>query len=1730
VRKFANLVMLFSLLFVTIPQAISQEKKESSPISGVLEYEASDYVDGIMKDERESASKTEVLKRQMNAFKAFTTGDFYTAYNEFEKVIRDNPKDLQAWFMLAIANSKIENKYDKVRQKKGYLAATNAYELATDPLTKAAALQLLSTLNSDLKAFYDKEVIKLGRKKIEDKLAELTTGYPKVFALYDTEVPEKADVGTACFSFTKSLSKANSVRHEDYISIQPQLKDMSVVAKNNRLCVSGMPFGSSYKVTLKKGLRGEGDYKLAEEQTVDLFIKHRAASIAFRERGYILPSKGPQLIPLKAINVPSVKIEVFRIPVHNLHSAIAQGDFLTQLYSWKVDQLKNEDGEMVAEGTFDCKGSMDQAIVSGLPLDKILGGKLEPGLYVIQAKAIDEPSYRDDAHATQWLVVSDIGLTTFSGPDGLHVNTRSLATAKEMSGVELKVIARNGRNLGSAKTDHHGNAHFDEKMLSGKDSNQPALIQASHEGKDFTFISLRKEGFDFSDRGVEGRDPAKKADAYVYTERGVYRPGETVNLTALLRDQHGKAMPKVPLTFRIFRPDGVEVFTQVTQDAGAGSHTLTLDTQANSYTGQWVAGVYLDPKGAEISRTTFQLDDFVPPRIEVKQVIAQKVIHPLETLEAAVDVRYFYGSVASDLNVEGLVELTEEKEPFEKWKGYRFGLEEETWTPLKFKSESTVTDDKGVAKLQTTITTKPDTTKMLSAKSIATVFEAGGRGRTVTAKTLFWHKPYAIGIQPQFEGENSPDNGHAKFNIIAVDETGALKKQSDLKYTLYEETHGFTWFRSSANWNYEVTIDEKPVGHGTVDLNNKEATALKVDAKFGYYRLEVMDEKTGVATSYRFHAGWGGTSELPDRPDMIEMSLDKETYKPGEKATLSLTSPFDGELAIVAIDESNYHEIHRGKATKKGTRVEIPLDHKILQKAGTYLMATVFRPGDVKSEKTAGRAIGLIWLDAKGSMPKIDLSLDAPKISRPEKEYEVKVCLKKHAKNPHATVAVIDEAVLQLTDFKTPDPFEYFFEQTKLAYVYRDSYGQLINPFGARPGDFKVGGDGSERGALKNLPARTFKTISLISGIITDFTEGEEEDCAQTAKVMFALPEFAGRVRVMAVAWNDEATGSAATETLVREPVETNVALPRFLAPGDQTTLILDVHNLTEADGTFEVSIQGEGELSLLKDFSQTLKLTKDQMVHLPIEINAKNVGIGKLTVHIEGQGISLNKNWEIAVRSAVFEMTHRTSGVLKPGEKVALDSTLMANIKPTTSPAELSIGSMPTFGAERLRKEMRAYPYSCLEQLTSRLSTELYITPDHKDEARTLDIISQMVSLQHFDGPFSLWSVDGSVEPWLSLYAIDLLNKAQVDKYDVGEAVLNRGMGWIKERVRQNSSGSNSAELMPYAHYILAKQGQGSMGSLKYYVDNSQGGITNRVDCALIAGAFALYGDAQAAKVWFDKAIAATALKQGKGEFFETWLSDTAILVTVMAETVQNHPQLHDLAAQLSDMSGKSDYLSTFEKGWLIRASAAMASLGKSFKFTLGNETHGDKKPVMIDITAVQLAAKTELKNVGSGPLSYTLNVTGEPVDPSKVPNNGFDLSRELYTLDGEVVDPAAIKSGDLMIVLIKGELLEADTHQVMVVDLLPSGFEIETVKFSESSLKDKFSWMTELTELSRVEKRDDRFMAAFTLNSKDSFAAAYFVRALNPGTYKYPGAVVESMYRPQFNARTAEKVLTIK
>jgi uncharacterized protein YfaS (alpha-2-macroglobulin family) len=601
----------------------------------------------------------------------------------------------------------------------------------------------------------------------------------------------------------------------------------------------------------------------------------------------------------------------------------------------------------------------------------------------------------------------------------------------------------------------------------------------------------------------------------------------------------------------------------------------------------------------------------------------------------------------------------------------------------------------------------------------------------------------------------------------------------------------------------------------------------------------------------------------------------------------------------------------------------------------------------------------------------------------------------------------------------------------------------------------------------------------------------------------------------MAVAWNENAVGHAQSDVIIRDEIDLYLAMPRFLAPNDTAYIPAIVRNVEAKDGEYTLKVTSPTGTSEKK-----LTLNKGTEARVPFKQQFADSGVKTIQADLSGNQVNFARKYQIAVRQGIQVVAIQQYGILEPKQTLTLDAALLKDFQPKNSEVVLSVGAAPDLGRVQLIKELKGYPYYCLEQTTSRLLGFAASCTDNAQCAQDLNKgFNQLASLQKIDGSYALWSLDGTTQGWLTIYATDILHFVKQKGYTVPEALWANSLKWVTEAQNRSINRKGDVSIMAYAHYVLAKNKQGSLSLLRFFADNANNQIVLKSDMAFIGAAFAYYGDAKQAAVWFDKAINAPENNPEDYEVrFGSELRDSTILVTLLAETTQNHPKLLALANDLVNKSKGVRYLNTQEKAWLIRASLALKSLQKDYQFTLNQKTIQGQEPFRASFNVDKLKSAQQIVNTAQSPLFYSLTLVGEPTDVKVLTQDGFEIKREIYTPSGDLVSPLNFKSGDLYMVVIKGQRTKANLHHVILVDMLPAGFEIENAKLTDEIIAQNFSWLGSLTQASRIEGRDDRFVAAYELGQQSQINAAYLVRAVTSGSFQYPPVYIESMYQPQY------------
>jgi uncharacterized protein YfaS (alpha-2-macroglobulin family) len=1026
----------------------------------------------------------------------------------------------------------------------------------------------------------------------------------------DLTVEADADTPRACLKFTRKLSSQRNVHYEDYVRFEPEF-EAAFTARGRQLCITGMDFGRTYQTTILEGLPDVSGVRTERGEMFNVSIPDRRPSLSFSGASYILPSRGDRSLPLTAVNVAAADVKIMRINDRNLINEINAGRVSTLLSSWDTKRITSLAGETLWEGKIDIETEKNRTIKTHIPVGDILG-QPEPGIYIVMAVPTDRGRGYYYYEATQWMVVSDIGMTSLAGRDGLHVFLRSLQDAKSLAGTRLQLIARNNEVLGEATTDARGIARFDPGLLRGKDGAQPGAVMAFGESGEFNFLDLTKPAFDLTDRGVGGREEPGPIDGFVYTDRGVYRPGETVNIVTLLRDSGAMAEQGLPLKLRFLKPDGTEhVVVDVGDDdlQGGYHHALTLSKSAN--TGSWTVHALIDPKGPAVGTASFQVEDFVPERMEVALSSDAAYLTPGDATAVTVDAQFLYGAPGAGLMVESELILMQDRNPWPEMKGYQFGLVQDEWRPRREPLDPIKTDSKGLAKIPVALPERPDTSLPLKARLRVAVEEEGGRAVSRFVDIPVRASERAIGIRPRFERDWLENGTEAAFDVAVLDRDGNQVAAKGLQYQVYYEHYRYRWYTEDGRWRYRVLIDDEPVDGGSLDVAAGKAAKLGFSRKWGSYRLEVSDPETGAVTSARFRFGWFSAGTSADVPDKLQVTLEKPRYRVGETAKIHIRPPFAGEL-LMTVSGSKVYEVRNLSVPAEGMVVELPV--KAEWDAGAYVTATLFRTAESGKPYQPSRAIGLAWLGRDYGDRVLDVAIDAPDRIVPRQTIDVGVAIDNLTAGETAflTLAAVDVGILQLTNYKTPKPDDWYFGKRRLGMEIRDGYGYLIAAAEGAPVSIRSGGDAAAAGRhLGGLDASSVKTVSLFSGVVTVGADGR-------ATVPLEVPDFNGRLRLMAVAWTKSAVGSSDFDMTVRDPVVTQVTLPRFLAPGDEAQVTLSVHNLDGPEGEYRIAFDGTGAVAMEGD-NAPFTMSRDDRNKLIWKLSGEGVGVGALALSVEG-------------------------------------------------------------------------------------------------------------------------------------------------------------------------------------------------------------------------------------------------------------------------------------------------------------------------------------------------------------------------------------------------------------------------------------------------------------------------------------------------------------------------------
>ncbi|AHG49550.1 membrane protein (plasmid) [Rhizobium leguminosarum bv. trifolii CB782] len=1694
-------------------------------LSNDLIQQAHDYKDNLALTDGQQGQGVDSLTA--NARLDMTANNLTDALIAFHGALSITPDDADLWLETARAAISYGSTESSVTGQ-AVVDALNGYELTRTKPKRAEALSVLATAlerNANYRPALDAYKASLALVASDD----VQTAYVQLKATQGFRITEHtvdADSATprACVTFSEALIKTTD--YTPFVTLNGAAPK-ALETKDKQICVEGLTHGETYKIGFRTGLPSSVDEPLDAPVSIDVYIKDRSQMVRFTGDSFVLPSTARRGIPIVSVNMASANLKLYRIGDRAIAPLLTNSQFLSQLDGYSAQNIEDQNGELVWQGSIDIANELNKDIVTSFPVDEALPER-KPGIYVMTATGPNGPTQEWDSQATQWFLVSDIGVTTYAGTDGLNVFTRSLASAKPIAGVELQLLAKNNEVLGTATTDENGRATFTAGLIRGTAALTPAVITAKNGASDYVFLDMTRAGFDLSDRGVTGRAAPGAIDVLTFTERGIYRAGETVHAQALARDTDGNAIENLPLTFIFSRPDGVEDRRIVSQTSNLGGYSIDFATQENAMRGTWTMNIYTDPKGSAIASKSFLVDDFVPDRTDMEIKTEAKEIGPDTPATITIAGKYLYGAPAAGLTLEGNVVVKPTRESA-AYKGFLFGLadeeaSEDSRLPIDGLPEL---DENGEASTDLTVGDLPATTQLLNATVYISMQEAGGRAIERSLVLPVKSERASVGIKPEFSDE-LPENSIANFTVIGVDANGQKQESKGLRWKFYSLNREYQWYREGTAWKYEPVYTAEQVANGSVDAT-MDGGKISVPVKWGRYRLEVESpDADGPTSSVEFDAGWFVASTSTETPDGLEIALDKDSYKIGDTAKLKVTSRYGGELMVTAGTEKLV-AVQNATMGETGGEVDIPVTAD--WGAGAYVTATLFRPGDAQDSHMPMRSIGIKWLKVDPEQRALQVKLDTPEKMLPRGPLDIGLQVAGAGANEDAyvTVAAVDVGILNLTRYEVPNPEDWYFGQRQLGLEIRDLYGRLIDGSLGATGKLRTGGDGGAI-ALQSSPP-TQKLVAFFSGPVKLDADGK-------AHVSFDIPQFNGTARVMAVAWSKSGVGHGVEDVIIRDPVVVTASLPKFMAPGDKANLRLDIANTDAPAGDYKLQLTGNDAVGIeAASAAQTIRLEAGAKSELTLSLIGKQPGAGSVSINLsDASGLSLDQTVDVPVRPASLPITERRVLALKPGAKLTVDKNLLADSVLPGASISVNVTRSAAFDIPALLMTLDRYPFGCAEQTTSRALPLLYlaevakqagIANDDDVHKRVQDAIYRVLSYQASAGSFGLWGPD-SGDVWLDSYVTDFLTRAREMKYDVPERAFVQALENLQNTLSYTTDIKGQGDQIAYAVYVLARNKKAAISDLRYYADTMINDFPTPLAKAHIAAALALYGDAQRSKNIFLDALQMSQQSMVSRVNFSrtdygTILRDGAAILALAAESRPVPPVVPDLAKAVAKEWQRSKYKSTQEETWMLLAARAIQGGDDGLKIDVNGAAHTGA--YMASMAGEALADHPlTLTNQTSDAVSAVVTTVAAPAVPLPAGGDGFLIERSYYTLDGEEANVSEAKQNERYVVVIHVREANDWPSRIVITDLLPAGFEIDNPNLVDSAQMTNFDWIGEISA-AHTEFRYDRFVAAFNRAQGDEreFNVAYVVRAVTPGTYDHPAATVEDMYRPELSARTA-------
>lgn len=1495
----------------------------------------------------------------------------------------------------------------------------------------------------------------------------------------------------------------------------------------------------NYELTISEGLRGIFGGTLRKELQQMVVFGQPEPAINFSEgKAIYLSSKGEKNVAVSIVNVPKVNILLYKIYENNIMQHLRNTGLLyggTEYFDGYGSF--EEYGDLVMSREVTTKSLKKDANGRCLVNLDFADNNNFKGIYVLKVQ--DTENQYNGAQRT--MAVSDVGLIARETDNRIVVFANSLLTAKPLKDAEITLVSTNNQQVYKVKTDENGVAVFDNIRRKAAGF-RTQMLTARYENE-FTYMHFQQTATDKSRYEVDGMyENASGYQAYIYGDRDIYRPSETMHFNVILRNDKWLAPEKLPVKFKVTLPNGREMLTQRAQLNAQGAFTADVKLPDAAVTGTYNVEV-LTGNDVILNSQAISVEEFMPDRIRVNVVADKETVRPSETFSIKATAANLFGTNAAGRNYQ--TELTFSRENFapKGYEDYKFNIEGLDNMTFASQYHEGKTDENGQFEQSFNVPTEFAASGLLKGRIYTTVFDENGRPVNRITQV-------SVPTQNVFAGIKYFDsyvdvNKSLLVPIVALNEKGkGVSTQLNVAVIKYEWYSVAQESYSGSGFRYVSQRKEKVMLSRSIAVNAGGSTSFAyVPATSGEYEIRVYAGDWNRYVAQPFYAyGFGYTSNTSfevNKEGNIDIAFDKESYNIGEKADILFKTPFAGKM-LVTVERNQVYEHFWLETDKKSAKLSLPIEDEYLP--NIYVTATLFRPVDDGSMPiTVGHGFKSVRVtDPETVLP---VSIEAVTQAKSNSRQKITIKTEKGGEPVEVTIAVVDEGILQLKNYKSPNPHDFFFRKRALQVNSYDMYAMVFPELKARKNS-KVGGDGYDLSRRVNpLTNKRVKLMAYWSGQLKTNSDGE-------ASYTIDIPHFSGELRVMAVAYRGRAFGAAEKPMKVADDLVLSSSLPRFLSPADEVFVPVTLSNTTKRNLNVAVSLATNGAVQADGETAQNVGIEANSEKQIFFKVKAANqVGQANVQVTARAAGQTFTEKTDITVRPSASLNKQDFSGVLAAGNSANLD--FGTDYLPNSGAGSLLVSASPLVQFSENLNSLLQYPYGCAEQTVSAAFPQIYFQeiaktlykknpkqyaamPSSNPNYNVQEAINKLQNMQLYDGGISYWAGSEHSHWWASAYAAHFLIEARNAGFEVNASTLDKLLSYLGQKAKAKElekysyyTESNQRVIkniapkeIAYSLYVLALAGRPDVPTMNYYKANK---TLLAIDSKYLLGAaYLLASDQISYKTALPSAFVGERSVAANGGSFYSFVRDEAISLSCLVDVDANNPQIPMLARHLAAELKRDPYLSTQENSFALLALGKLAKKAANSKATASVNANGKAlgnfagTDLWLD---KGLLGKTLNINVtGKGQVYYFGEMSGIPASGQvKEEDSYLRVRRSFYDRNGNAITGNTFRQNDLIVVKVTVSTTDASrVENIVLTDMLPAGFEVENSRLSIST---ELAWAKNASIPDHLDIRDDR-VNIFTDAYSGERTYYYVVRAVSRGKFAMGAVSADAMYNGEYHS----------